>query len=179
MFSLIFAKQILFFVVSPPPAPSPVARVEEEANATPATPLVGRQVEESLSSPFATPRLPASSSLLDIPESSARNDRVEELIKNNPSSSATVGTTDAGQLSSPSPSTLMLTQSREEVAQLGRVERLAEVFSLWENFLGAYGAKLKVSEFFSTFDIGFFRFCLTYFCFAVFTSRSGCLVWSS
>ena len=178
LFSLIFAKQILFFVASPP-APSPIARVEEEANATPATPPMGRWVEESLSSPFAAPRLPASSSLLDIPESSARNDRVEELIKNNPSSTATVGTTDAGQLSSPSPSTLMLTQSGEEVAQLGRVERLAEVFSLWENFSGAYGAKLKVSEFFLTFDIGFFCFCLTYFCFAVFTSRSGCIVRSS
>lgn len=37
----------------------------------------------------------------------------------------------------------MLTQSREEVAQLSRVERLAEVFSLWENFSGAYGPKLK------------------------------------
>ena len=73
----------------------------------------------------------------------------------------------------------MLTQSGEEVAQLGRVEQLAEVFSLWGNFSGAYGAKLKVSEFFLTFDIGFFYFYLTYFCFAVFTSRSRCLVWSS
>jgi len=179
LFSLIFAKQILFFVASPPPAPSPVARVEEEANATPATPPMGRRVEESLSSPFAAPRLPASSSLLDIPESSARNGRVEEPVENNPSSTAAVGTADAGQLSSPSLSTLMLTQSGEEVAQLGRVERLAEVFSLWENFSSAYGAKLKVSEFFLTFDIGFFCFCLTYFCFAVFTSRSGCLVRSS
>ena len=117
--------------------------------------------------------------MLDIPESSARNDRVEEPVGNNPFSTAAVGTADAGQLSSPSPSTLMLTQSGEEVAQLGRVERLAEVLSLWENFSSAYGAKLKVSEFFLTFDIDFFCFCLTYFCFAVFTSRSGCLVWSS
>ena len=45
----------------------------------------------------------------------------------------------------------MLPQSREKVAQFGRVERLAEVFSLWENFSGAYGAKLKVSEFFFDF----------------------------
>ena len=140
---------------------------------------MGCRVEESLSSPFAAPRLPASSSLLDIPESSARNGRVEEPVENNPSSTAAVGAADAGQLSSPSSSTPMLTQSGEEVAQLGRVERLTEVFSLWENFSGAYGAKLKVSEFFLTFDIGFFYFCLTYFCFAVFTSRSGCLVRSS
>ena len=96
MFSLIFAKQILFFVASPLPAPSLVARVEEEANAIPATPPMGRRVEESLSSPFAAPRLPASSSLLDIPESSARNDRVEEPVENNPSSTAAVGTADAG-----------------------------------------------------------------------------------
>ena len=112
------------------------------------------------------------SSLLDIPESSAHNDQVEEPIENNPSSTAVVRTADAGQLSSPLPSTLMLTQSGEEVAQLGHDERLAEVFSLWENFSGAYGAKLKVSEFFLTFDIDFFCFCLTYFYFAVFTSRS-------
>ena len=65
------------------------------------------------------------------------------------------------------------------MAQLGRVERLAKLLSLWENFSGAYGAKLKVSEFLLSFNIGFFCFCLTFFCFAVFTSRSGCLVWSS
>ena len=47
LFSLIFAKQILFFVASPPPAPSPVARVEEEANATPATPLVGAGLKKA------------------------------------------------------------------------------------------------------------------------------------
>ena len=92
---------------------------------------MGHWVEESLSSPFVAPWLPASSSLLDIPESSVHNDRVEEPVENNPSSTTAVGTADAGQLSSPSPSTLMLTQSREEVAQLGHVERLAEVLSLW------------------------------------------------
>jgi hypothetical protein len=128
---------------------------------------------------FAEIRPIRSESQILVPESSARNDRVEEPVENNPSSTAATGTVVAGQLSSPSPSTLMLTQNREEVVQLGHVERLAEVISLWENFSGVYGAKLKVSKFFLTFDIGFFFFCLTYFCFAVFISRSGCLVRSS
>ena len=37
------------------------------------------------------------------------------------------------------------------MAQLGRVERLAKLVSSWETFSGAYGAELKVSEFFFDF----------------------------
>ena len=41
------------------------------------------------------------------------------------------------------------------MAQLGRVERLAKLGSSWETFSGAYGAELKVSEFFFDFRYWF------------------------
>ena len=55
---------------------------------------------------------------------------------------------DAGRPSTSGPNTLLLTHSGEEMAQLGRVERLAKLGSSWATFSGAYGAELKVSEFF-------------------------------
>ncbi|XP_066360690.1 uncharacterized protein [Miscanthus floridulus] len=53
------------------------------------------------------------------------------------------GTSSAGQPLTSTPSTLLLTQGGEELVQLSRVEWLSELISLWENFSGAYGAKLK------------------------------------
>ena len=147
------------------------------------SPPMEHRVEVNLGSPFAAPILPTGLSLLDNLEAAAREDAVNgEPADNNPSSVAAVdaaGTSSAGQPLTSTPSTLLLTQGGEELVQLGRVERLSELVSLWENFSGAYGAKLKVFEFFLTFDIGFFCCCLTYFCFAVFISRSECLVRSS
>jgi len=58
---------------------------------------------------------------------------------------------DAGRPSTSRPNTLLLTRSGEEMAQLGRVEWLAKLVSSWETFSGAYGAELKVSEFFFVF----------------------------
>ena len=46
--------------------------------------------------------------------------------------------------SSSEPGVLLLTRSGEGLAQLGRVERLAELMSSYED----YGAKLKVAGFF-------------------------------
>ena len=86
---------------------------------------------------------------------------------------------DAGRPSTSGPNTLLLTRLGEEMAQLGRVERLAKLASSWETFSGAYGAELKVSEFFFDFRYLFLLLLSHYFCFAVFTSRSGCLVRSS
>ena len=51
-----------------------------------------------------------------------------------------VSAADAGRLSTSGPSTLLLSWLGEEMAQFGRIERLAELVSSWE----AYGAKLKV-----------------------------------
>ena len=141
------------------------------------------RVEVHLDNPFAAPILLTGLSLLDNLEAAAREDVVNgEPADKNPSSAAAVdaaGASSAGQPLTSTSSTLLLTQSGEELVQLGRVERLSELVSLWDNFSGAYGARLKVFEFFLTFDIVFFCCCLTYFCFAVFISRSGCLVRSS
>ena len=123
------------------------------------SPPMEHRVEVNLGSPFAAPILPTGLSLLDNLEAAAREDAVNgEPADNNPSSVAAVdaaGTSSAGQPLTSTPSTLLLTQGGEELVQLGRVERLSELVSLWENFSGAYGAKLKVFEFFLTFDIGF------------------------
>ena len=51
-----------------------------------------------------------------------------------------VSVADATRPSTSRPSTLLLSRSGEEMAQFGRIERLAELVSSWE----AYGAKLKV-----------------------------------
>ena len=77
---------------------------------------------------------------------------------------------DAGRPSTSGLNTLLLTRSGEEMAQLGRVEWLAKLVSSWETFSGAYGAELKVSEFFFDFRYWFllllshiFLFCSLYF----------------
>ena len=56
------------------------------------------------------------------------------------------------------------------MAQLGQVERLAKLGSSWETFSSAYGAELKVSEFFFSFQYWFllllshiFLLCSLYF----------------
>ncbi|XP_066333828.1 uncharacterized protein [Miscanthus floridulus] len=136
-----------FTAASLPRIASPAPRVEEEAIGTPVSPPMEHRVEVNLGSPFAAPILPTGLSLLDNLEAAAREDAVNgEPADNNPSSVAAVdaaGTSSAGQPLTSTPSTLLLTQGGEELVQLGRVERLSELVSLWENFSGAYGAKLK------------------------------------
>ena len=51
-----------------------------------------------------------------------------------------VSVADVGRPSTSRLSTLLLSWLGEEMAQFGRIERLAELVSSWE----AYGAKLKV-----------------------------------
>jgi len=93
---------------------------------------------DSPSGIFAAALLPPGSTLLDALEAATRVDAaVGEGSDNYP---PFVFATDAGRLSTSGPSTLLLSWLGEEMAQFGRIERLAELVSSWE----AYGAKLKV-----------------------------------
>ena len=135
------------------------------------------RVVDSPSGIFATTHLPSRSSLLDVLEDATQADEIVGEGSDNyppPSSAA-----EAGQPSTYGPGALLLTRTGEEMAQLGRVERLAKLVSSWETFFGAYGAELKVSEFFFVFQYWFLLLLSHTFCFAVFTSRSRYLVWSS
>jgi len=93
---------------------------------------------DSPSGIFAAACLPLGSSLLYSLEAAPRVDAaVGEGSDNYPPH---VYVADAGRPSTSGPSTLLLSRSREEMAQFGHIERLAELVSSWE----AYGAKLKV-----------------------------------
>ena len=93
---------------------------------------------DSPSGIFAAARLPLGSSLLYSLEAAAQVDAVVGEGSNNYPPPVSVA--DAGRPSTSGSSTLLLSRSGEEMAQFGRIERLAELVSSWE----AYGAKLKV-----------------------------------
>ena len=96
------------------------------------------RVVDSPSGIFAAALLPPGSTLLDALEAATRVDAaVGEGSNNYP---PPISAADAGRPSTSRPSTLLLSRSGEEMAQFGRIERLAELVSSWE----AYGAKLKV-----------------------------------
>ena len=83
---------------------------------------------------IAAAHLPLGSSLLYSLEAAAQ---VDAVVGDYP---PPVSVANAGRPSMSGPSTLLLSRSGEEMAQFGRIERLAELVSSWE----AYGAKLKV-----------------------------------
>ena len=129
---------ILLFVASPP-CVAPLEPHDEEQNVGA---LVSSQEEhrvvDSPSGIFAAALLPPGSTLLDALEAATRVDAaMGEGSDNYP---PPVSAADAGRPSTSRPSTLLLSRSGEEMAQFGRIERLAELVSSWE----AYGAKLKV-----------------------------------
>ena len=96
------------------------------------------RVVDSPSGIFAAALLPPGSTLLDALDAATRVDvAVVEGSDNYPPH---VSAADAGRPSTSRPCTLLLSRSGEEMAQFGRIERLAELVSSWE----AYGAKLKV-----------------------------------
>ena len=128
---------ILLFVASP----LRVAPLEPHIEEQNVRALVSSQEEHQVvdsPSGIAAARLPLGSSLLYSLEAAARVDAaVGEGSDNYP---PPISVADAGRSSTSRPSTLLLSRSGEEMAQFGRIERLAELVSSWE----AYGAKLKV-----------------------------------
>ena len=102
----------------------------------------GYRVEDNTTGGLAGVQSPAGLSMLDALEAAARDDVVVgEGSGNNPLS--TTVDADVAHPSSSQPSTLLLTRTREELAQLGRVERISELLSSWEVVSGIFGAKLK------------------------------------
>lgn len=86
------------------------------------------RVEDSAVGGFGGAQSPAGLSLLDSLEAAARTEVVVgEGLGNNPSSA--FADSDAAHPSSSKPSTLLLTRAGDELAQLGRVEQIAELLS--------------------------------------------------
>ena len=135
------------------------------------------RVVDSPSGIFAAAHLPLGSSLLYSLEAAARVDvAVGEGSDNYPPPASA---TDAGRPSTCGPNTLLLTRSERKWLSLAELNGWPSWVLLGKPFPVLMASSSRYLSSFLTFDIGFFCFCLTYFCFAVFTSRSGCLVWSS
>ena len=129
---------ILLFVASPPRVAPLEPHVEEQNVGALVSSQEEHRVVDSPSEIFAAARLPSGSSLLDALKAATRADEtVGEGSDNYPPPASAA---DAGQPSTSRPSTLLLSRAGEEMAQLGRIERLAKLVSSWET----YGAKLKV-----------------------------------
>ena len=140
---------IPLFVASPPRVAPLEPHVEEQNVGALVSFQEEHRVVDSPLGIFAAARLPLGSSLLYSLEAASRVDAaVGEGSDNYPPPAYAV---DADRPSASGPSTLLLTRSGKEMAQLGRVERLAKLGSSWATFSGAYGAELKVSKFFIDF----------------------------
>ena len=95
------------------------------------TSQVTHQVDDSAAGGLAGAQLPSGLSVLDALEAAARADAVVgEGSVNNPSPA--VADAEAVRPSSSKPSTFLLTRAGDELAQLGRVERVSELLSFWE-----------------------------------------------
>ena len=120
---------IFAFVASPPRVAPLEARIKELNVEALVSSQEGHRVEDDAAGGLFGAQLPTGLSLLDSLEAATRDDVVvgEGSDNNNPpSTAANLG---ASRPSSSQPSTLLLTRAGEELAQLGRVERLAELFS--------------------------------------------------
>jgi len=121
----------LCFLASPSRGAPLEPRVEEQSVEDLVTSQVTHQVDDSAAGGLAGAQLPSGLSVLDALEAAARADAVVgEGSVNNPSPA--VVDAEAVRPSSSKPSTFLLTRAGDELAQLGRVERVSELLSFWE-----------------------------------------------